>query len=70
MDEDADLAPAPGGEPEPVSETPSKIERATQIVNAWVVSSLFNSPLSRSTEAWNHLSSQLPKLASDIAKEL
>jgi hypothetical protein len=44
--------------------TPAETIKAAwpQIVNAWLASSIANSPVARSTEALNHLVSALPAL--------
>ncbi len=55
------VAPAPADEP-----APDAIER---VVRAWAATALANSPVSRATEAWNHLQQALPILIAQL-KEL
>ena len=66
---DLETDAAPDAAPDAATEL-SRLTKIQLIIAGWVNDSLYNSPLSRSTEAWNHLSSQLPSLASALDKEL
>lgn len=74
-------APDPGAAPEdapdaqPTADAPLPVDNSKRVkidllIAQWVSANLYNSPLSRSTEAWNHLSAQLPQLAGLLEKEL
>ena len=69
----SDAAPVAAPEMEALAQEPAPATRRTQldlIIAEWVRDRLYNSPLSRSTEAWNHLSSQLHSLASLLDERL
>lgn len=53
-----------------VSEDTSKTVAINRGVRAWVDKHVRNSPVARSTEAWNHLQKILPELAPLIEKEV
>jgi hypothetical protein len=40
------------------------------VVRAWVSIDLANSPVSRATDAWNHLQAALPRLIAMLKEEL
>lgn len=41
-----------------------------EVVSKWVADQIANSPVSQTTEAWNHLQASLPTLKAAILKEL
>lgn len=48
----------------------SKLSAISAVLDRWLVQDIFNSPVSQSTAAINHLRSTLPRLASALAQEL
>lgn len=57
-------APAQAAAPETV--TAPEPDRFEATVRAWVAGHLANSPLSRVTDAWNHLQASLPALIAKL----
>lgn len=57
--------PAPKPEAKPVSAA----DRIDEIIRDWVADHIFDTPVSRNTEAYNHLVSVLPHLKAKLAKE-
>jgi hypothetical protein len=56
---------------EPVAEAPdAKLAAITAVIDRWMVERIYSSPVSRSTDAINHLNAQLPALASALALEI
>lgn len=53
----------------PATET-SKADRIAAVVQAWVSAHIHNSPISRQTDAMNHLTAALPDLVSRLDKEI
>lgn len=47
-----------------------RLEAIKQSIEKWKVEYLHNSPMSRDTEAYNHLMAQLPMLATIIDEEV
>ena len=67
MSDETEAPPAAAGASAPEAQPQSK---AASIVAAWVNTCIYNSPLSQSTAAWNHLRGELPKLVSALEQEL
>lgn len=61
-------APLPADVAEPAPD--AKLARIRAVIGRWMAERVHNSPVSRSTEAINHLNAQLPALASALDKEL
>lgn len=59
--------PLPADQPAPAAD-PSR-EKAEAAVNAWLVAHIYNSPLSRSSEAWACLHAALPALIDSLAAQ-
>ena len=70
-------APVPAAAPDPLhaaeaalqeaeAESCSRGARIDAAVTAWLDQQLRNSPVSRSTEAWNHLTAALPALVAAL----
>jgi hypothetical protein len=62
MAEDADAAPA--------APEPSRLARLEHAVAEWFGAHIHNSPVSRATEAFNHLAQALPRLIAALAKDI
>jgi hypothetical protein len=58
-------APVAPAAPAPVNDQAAKID---QIISDWTTGHIFNSPLSRNSEAYNHLLTALPHLKSALLK--
>jgi len=63
---DAPVAPPEAPALDPVTERAARIEAA---VRRWQIDHLGNSPVSRSAEAWAHVTASLPALIQSVIKE-
>lgn len=63
-------APAREAAQEAPIDPDAKLARIQAVIGRWMAERIHNSPVSRSTDAINHLNAQLPSLACALDKEL
>lgn len=69
-EEPAADAPVANEQPAPDAPTTDQKQAIVRAVDAWFNERIYNSPVARSTEAWNHLHAYRDELVANILKEL
>lgn len=66
----AGAALTPAGSPPITAYPPRTARQLSCVVQSWLVSAINNSPVSRHTDAYNHLVASLPALVAALTKEI
>lgn len=67
---DIPVADPAGPEPSVLPALPAAAAAIQSIVQSWLVSTINNSPVSRHTDAYNHLVASIPALVAALSKEI